>query len=239
MEANKDNTPKARWYETERDVALSVEMIVGFPTIYKALMGSTLSRLADKHCQASQLLQNPRTLPPEKVLNLFKAKNKARSYDKIESVHHAMNCLYVLPEAERNLVATQVITVVGHLMEYISICQSTNQPVDDVIMQEITDSFVAGNFSNTFTHLSTFYPSMTLPNGPTLQAIRNQLRQNKAKAYAEEMALWRQNLGEIEKTQPTNAKPEIPIEPKLQTKKDETVALDNRDMKIKLDKLDL
>ncbi|WMU93401.1 hypothetical protein EMOOHJMP_00208 [Microcystis phage MaAM05] len=234
MEPTPNSRPKARWYEAEQDIALSVEMIVGFPTIYKTLMGSILSRLADKHCQASQLLQNPGTLPPEKVLSLFKAKNKARSYDKIESVHHAMNCLYVLPEAQRALVATQVIAVVDHFMEYFAICQHTGQAVDHAILQGISDSFIAGTFEDTVTHLSTFYPSMTLPNGPTLQSIRTQLKQSRARAYAEELSMWRQSLGEVEKG---NALA-VESEPKPARKKDETVTLQNRDMKIRLDKQD-
>ncbi len=234
MEPDTNNTPKARWYEAEQDVALSVEMIVGFPAIYKTLMGSILSRLADKHCQASHLLQNPRTLPPEKVLSLFKAKNKARSYDKIESVHYAMNCLYVLPEAERRRVATQVITVVDHIMEYFAICQHTNQSVDLAILQGIADSFIANTLKDTATYLSAFYPSMTLPNGPTLQSIRTQLKQSRARAYADELATWRQSLVEPEQAKP----PEAESAPKPPPKKDETVTLQNRDMKIKLDKLD-
>ncbi|WP_303673482.1 hypothetical protein [Vampirovibrio chlorellavorus] len=237
MEPDTNSTPKARWYEAEEEVALSVEMIVGFPASHKTLMGSILSRLADKHCQASHLLQNPRTLPPEKVLSLFKAKNKARSYDKIESVHHAMNCLFVLPEAERSRVATEVITVVDHIMEYFAICQYTHQPVDTAILQGIADSFIADTLKDTVTHLSTFYPSMTLPNGPTLQSIRTQLQQNRARAYADEMASWRQSLGEPEKAKAPAVKSEAESTPPA--RKDETVTLQNRDMKIRLDKLDL
>ncbi len=239
METNKGNPSKTRWYEKEENVALSVNLMESFPLSHEPLIGETLSRLAEKHCQVSQFLKNPRTLPPEKVLSLFKAKSKARSYDKVESLHHAMNCLYVLPETQRTLIATHVITVVDHLMEYFAICQHTNQPVDNAIMQGITDSFVAGNFKNTVAHLSTFYPSMTLPNGPTMQAIRNQLNQSKAKAYAEELATWRQSLGEAEKAKSPAVESESGNESKPPPKKDETVALGNRDMKIKLDKLDL
>lgn len=240
--SNKDRNPpgdlsKTRWYEKHEALSLSVQMMESFPLVYQEFLGSGLTRLAEKHCQAEQALKKLRALSPEKVLSLFKAKSKARSYDKIESLHHAMNCLYVLPAEQQVFLANQTIEIIDFLIEYFAICQHTEQKVDDYIVRSIIERFVAGEFKNIEEHLTTFYPSMTLPNGPTMQSIRSELKLSKAKAYQAELRSWR------------NAKrppgtPEEPEEPEFSdeesaAKKDETVTLGNRDMKIRLDKMDL
>lgn len=288
MEANEprrdsSSPPYQRWYDKQQTVSKSVRLLETFPMEYQEVLGDTMIRLAEKHCQVGELLENLRKLGPEKVLSLFKAKSKGRGYDQNETVHKAMNYLYVLPEKERIFIATQVIEVVGYLFEYFSICRETGQPTSRDVVQGLSTAFVRGQLKDTVEHLARFYPSMILPNGPTLRAIRARIAQNKNRAYQEEIAAFRaratdkgttsnaftqaagtaskNTLSPIMETfleqasvkSPKEDAPEsfksaadtpptfepMPKEDRPKREKDETVAQDNRGMKIKLDKFGL
>lgn len=284
-----------RWYDKQQTVSKSVRLLENFPDQYREILAETMIRLSEKHCRANEIMTRLRDLSPEKVLSLFKAKDKQRWLDQNETVHHAMNVLYVLPEEERIFIATQVIEVTGYLLEYVIICERTNQLSQQEIIRGLCTAFVRGQLKNTAEYLSAFYPSMHLPNGPTLQSIRLQLSQSRANAYAEELTTFRalaeqsheqnglsefgQSPAQLQnahlkdsallngvnrtspalqeaqaqpqtaasQTQPTtsaaeaqseNITPLQPAKAKLERDKDETVAQDNRGMKIKLDKFD-
>lgn len=279
MDANEHIKPNdgptyTRWYDKQQTVSKSVKLLESFPVDYQEVLGDTIIKLAGKHCDAESLMANLRALGPEKVLNIFKAKSKNRGYDKNETVHKAMNYLYVLPEENRVFIATQVIEVVGHLFEYFSICRETGQTPAREVVQSLSNAFVQGQLNDTVEHLTQFYPSMNLPNGPTLKSIRSQINKARTQAYEEEVAQYKskQVIGAMKRpTTVASEKPQRPqalIQPEIknptpttvpetieptettqklaqptvnppETAKDETLAQDNRGMKIRLDKFEL
>ncbi|WP_373531899.1 hypothetical protein [Vampirovibrio sp.] len=243
------NPPQQRWYDKEQTVARSVRLIKTFPTDYQEVLGETVIGLAEKHCGVNALLENLRQLGPDKVLNLFKAKSKSRNYDQNATLHKAMNCLYVLPEDQRIFIAIKVIDVVGHFFEYLIICQETRQPSRQDILQDLSHAFIQETLEDTANHLSQFHPSMTLPNGPTLKSIRDRIHQSKSKGYIEEIALFQGSV--LNPSGGQNPSPEVintlqskpasgtdtpPTTTAPLRESDETVAQDNRGMKIRQDK---
>lgn len=278
MDANEHIKPNdgptyTRWYDRQQTVSKSVKLLESFPVDYQEVLGDTIIKLASKHCNAEELLANLRALGPEKVLNIFKAKSKNRGYDKNETVHKAMNYLYVLPDENRVFIATQIIEVVGHLFEYFSICRETGQAPAREVVQSLSTAFVRGQLNDTVEHLTKFYPSMNLPNGPTLKSIRSQINKARTQAYEEEVAQYKnkQVLGAMKHPTIPSEKPQKPKTPIQQAiklpepvvsqeitesvesttqltqaaadpsekVKDETLAQDNRGMKIRLDKFEL
>ncbi len=274
--------PYKRWYDKQQTVSKSVKLLETFPVEYQEVLGDTIIRLAEKHCQVDELLANLRALGPDKVLSIFKAKSKSRGYDQNDTVHKAMNYIYVLPDEGRIFIATQVIEVVGHVYEYLMICRETSQAPATEIVQSLTNSFVRGQLKDTVEHLATFHPSMSLPNGPTLKSIRDEIRRGRSQNYqqdiekfrsqqpvsrerpatqakAENLHLTRNKPQSPEQTHETReapvalndatpaaetqksgtSAPTVEVKPKELKEKDETLAQDNRGMKIKLDKFDL
>jgi hypothetical protein len=279
MDANEHIKPNdgptyTRWYDRQQTVSKSVKLLESFPVDYQEVLGDTIIKLAGKHCDAEALMADLRALGPEKVLNIFKAKSKNRGYDQNETVHKAMNYMYVLPDENRVFIATQVIEVVGHLFEYFSICRETGQAPAREVVQSLSNAFVRGQLNDTVEHLTQFYPSMNLPNGPTLKSIRSQISKARTQAYEEEIAQYKskQVIGAMKR--PTSIVPEKPQKPQMSIQpeiksaepppvtditesvetapqlaqpaadpsekvKDETLAQDNRGMKIRLDKFEL
>lgn len=242
------NPPQQRWYEKQQTVSQSVKLLETFPAEYQDILGETVIGLAEKHCQVHELLENLRQLGPDKVLSLFKAKSKRRGNDQNETVHKALNCLYVLSDDQRLFIATKVIKVVGHFFEYFSICRETSQPARREILQTLSIAFIQEKLEDTADHLSQFYPSMTLPNGPTLKSIRDRVNQSKSRAYEEEMALFQAQsfnqgaspMSPPEARTPSNSKQGLTADSAQITsaplrEKDETLAQDNLGMKIRLD----
>jgi hypothetical protein len=264
MEANDSNPknlnpPQQRWYEKQETLSSSVTLLKAFPADYQSILGDTTIKLAEKHYQADERLKNLRLLGPNAVLSMFKSKHKRRDYDKNETVHKAVNCLYVLSDDERLFIATKVIEVAGHFLEYFSICLETGQPVSKEVLQVLSTAFIQERLEDTAAHLSQFYPSMTLPNGPTLKSIRERINQSKSRGYKEEVVLFQTRFFNQDASQMSSPKDarttpseqdstsdstQISTHSKQTTsapakEKDETLAQDNRGMKIRLDKFDL
>lgn len=265
-DSENSNPPQQRWYEQQQTVSQSVKLLETFPAEYQDILGETMIGLAEKHCQVHELLENLRQFGPDKVLSLFKAKSKRRSHDQIETVHKALNCLYVLSDDQRIFIAIKVIKVVGHFFEYFSICRETSQPTRREILQTLSTAFIQDKLEDTADHLSQFYPSMTLPNGPTLKSIRDRLNQSKSRDYEEEIALFQAQsfnqaaspmsqteaqsfnqdtspMSQTEAKTPSDSKQGLTtdstqIASAPRREKDETLAQDNLGMKIRLDKFE-
>lgn len=178
--------PYKRWYDKQQTVSKSVKLLQTFPIEYQEVLADTMIRLAKKHCRAEELMADIKAQGPEKVLSIFKAKSKNRDYDQNETVHKAMIYLYILPDEGRIFIAGQVIIVVGHLFEYFTICRETSQSASREVVQSLSNAFVQGQLQDTVEHLARFFPSMTLPNGPTVQSIRARIAQNGARPNGDE-----------------------------------------------------
>ncbi len=112
-----------RWYEQHKTVLKSVELLETFPEEIQVVIAEGIIRLAERECQANEALSNLRSLGPDKVLGIFKSKNRRRTYDKTNPVHQAMNYLFILSEQNRVFIANQVIELVNLIYEYLKICQ--------------------------------------------------------------------------------------------------------------------
>ena len=273
-EKKPENGPKyVRWYDRQQTLSKSVKLLEAFPIAYQEILGEAIISLASKHGNAHELMVNLRVLGPEKVLNLFKAKSKSRSYDRNETVHKAMNYLYVLPDEGRVFIATQVIEVIEHLYEYFSICRETGQAPDKAVVQSLSQAYIQGQLQDTVEHLTQFYPSMNLPNGPTLRSIQARRAKARSQAFEPEKESFKSkqiivakrllqpalpdpvtpplpapsssaeasdhHQQTAEPATPTGVKQTTDDTSQAETTKDETLAQDNRGMKIRLDKFDL
>ena len=112
MAQPENSQPKAfqkRWYDQYDRIAHSIGLIEEFPPPFQRVLGESIIAIAENQCQVKNLMGELRELGPEKVLGLFKSKNKQRKYDSLPEVHQGINYMYILPDEERLLIAEQLI----------------------------------------------------------------------------------------------------------------------------------
>lgn len=131
-----------RWYDRHKTVSKSVKLLETFPLEIQAIIADGIVMLAERECQAHELLANLRSLGPEKVLGIYKSKNRRRSYDRNSTVHEAMNYLYILSEENRLFIANQVIELVNFIYDYLKSCRQykLDARTDDVA--ELTKTYI-------------------------------------------------------------------------------------------------
>ncbi len=138
-----ENKHHKRWYDQDNRVSTAVHMIMKFPPEMQSIICRGIYLLAEKEFRANELITEFKTLGTEKVLAMYKSKEKKRTYDANPNVHKAMNYLYLLSEQNRNLMATHILSLMSVMQEYLQICQNARQAPKAGEVEELTDSYVA------------------------------------------------------------------------------------------------
>jgi hypothetical protein len=139
---DEQNLSYQRWYDKHKTVSKSVKLLETFPEEIQVIISEGIVRLATRECQAGELMDNLRSLGPEKVLGIFKSKNKRRSYDNNSSVHQAMNYLYIMTDENRLLIAGQVIEIVNFIYDYLKECKEFKMSAQLEDVSSITQSYI-------------------------------------------------------------------------------------------------
>lgn len=134
---------RQRWYDLDHTVSKSITLLETFPEAIQQAICDAIIRLAERYCQADELMSNLRSLGPDKVLGIFKSKNKRRSYDSNITVHQAMNYLYILSPEDRQLIANQVIALVNCIYGYLKSCKHHAVDADLQHVQRLITAFIA------------------------------------------------------------------------------------------------
>lgn len=136
------NLDHQRWYDKHKTVSKSVKLLETFPADIQDIIAEGIVRLAIRECHANELMADLRSLGPEKVLGIFKSKNKRRSYDVNSTVHNAMNYLFILSEENRLFIAGQVIEIVNFIYDYLKDCQKFKAPANPEEVAQITHAYI-------------------------------------------------------------------------------------------------
>jgi hypothetical protein len=111
-----------RWYERQPKLALAVKLLIKLPDEIRSILGDTMMLLANKEFEATKYIEG-RSLGGEKVLGLYKSKNKRREYDQNETLHKAMNYLYILSEENQDFMADHILKLLEYVQKYFASCQ--------------------------------------------------------------------------------------------------------------------
>jgi hypothetical protein len=133
---------RQRWYDQHSTVTAAITLLETFPELIQQIIADAIMRLTERQCQVESLLEDLRSLGPEKVLGIFKAKNKCRTYDKNPIVHKAMNYLFVLSEADRVLITNQMVVLVNYIFEYLKACKASKVEADVEQATSLVNTFV-------------------------------------------------------------------------------------------------
>jgi len=118
--------PKKRWYDQNKTLSTSIQMLESFPMEIQGLIADSMIVVAERECKADKLMDELKSLGAEVVLGLYKSKNKRRGYDDNPSMHKAMNYLYILPDTNRTFMGEQIRDVIQHVYTYFQACKSAN-----------------------------------------------------------------------------------------------------------------
>lgn len=131
-----------RWYDRQPTLSQSVRLMILLPDEIKSIVSDGIMVLANREFRAQERLQSYRSLGDEKVMGLYKSKNKRREYDTNETLHKAMNYLYILSEDNQDIMADHILQLVGYIQKYLSTCRvfETDPSLEDVL--RITQTYI-------------------------------------------------------------------------------------------------
>ncbi len=133
-----------RWYEQDSKIAVSVQLIMKFPVELQQVIFEGVDLLVKRELKNTELANQYKTLGQEKVLAVFKSKQRKRYYDHVPEIHKAMNQIMVLPEDDQAFIAGHIIDLVKMIKEYfeaqLDSQQSSVTTKNDV--KQLTDTYV-------------------------------------------------------------------------------------------------
>ncbi len=113
-----------RWYDQKPQFQQAIRIFMLFPDQVQSIIGEGIARLAEKECHAHELVKHLKSLGVAKVLALYQAKQKRRSYDNSPVVHQAMNYLTLLSDEERDDMSARIIELTGMIVNYLEHCRT-------------------------------------------------------------------------------------------------------------------
>lgn len=131
-----------RFYEEHPTVRKAVESLFLFPDDIQRIIAKGFSIIAERDCNAVELLKEFRTLGTERVLSLYKSKKKQRKYDKNPVVHDAMNYMLVMNEKSRVFLASKVIDLVGFMQDYLHVCKTHSTAPQIETVETIATTYI-------------------------------------------------------------------------------------------------
>lgn len=114
---------KRRFYEKHSAVSQAVESLLLFPDDIQRIIAKGFSTIAERDCQAAEIMKEFKSLGTDKVLALYKSKTKKRKYDQNPITHQAMNYLMIMSDESQIFMAGKIMELVGFMQDYLKLCK--------------------------------------------------------------------------------------------------------------------
>jgi hypothetical protein len=131
-----------RFYEKTPIVKQAVDAMFLFPGDIQGVIARGFSLIAEKDCKAKEMMDNLKTLGTDKVLAMYKSKQKKRHYDQNPDTHQAMNYLMIMNPESQVFIASKVIEMMGFMQEYLQLCKTYAQSPERESIHAISDTYV-------------------------------------------------------------------------------------------------
>jgi len=131
-----------RFYQQDTIVKKAVEMLLVFPDDMQSVIAQGISHVTDQEFMTSRLNKHVQSLGAEKVMALFKSKQKKRDYDNNPQVHQMMNDLMILSPENRRFACEKMIELIGFITEYLQLCQAQPAAPKMETVENITETYV-------------------------------------------------------------------------------------------------
>lgn len=134
--------PKNRWYDKDPAILRSVNLLETFPVEMQTIVSEGVIVLAERECDAQELMSSLRSLGPETVLALFKSKNMRRAYDENQTMHKAMNYFFILSEENRRFMADRIHDMLDFVADYLRLCHDYQQTPSTENLSEVIGRYI-------------------------------------------------------------------------------------------------
>ncbi len=125
-----------RWYDQQANWSQSVDLLSRFPDNIQDEVAESMIRYAQREFNIDDLANSLKSVGPEKVLGVYKSREKRRKLDESSRVYKALTCYYVLGEEERNQMAFFVYRVTKEVFHYLEVCREGSfLPLESDIME--------------------------------------------------------------------------------------------------------
>lgn len=131
-----------RWHDRQPQLAKAVRTLCLLPDEVCTILSAGMIQIMHRDFKEILLDKQFRTLGHEKILGLHKSKNRRREYDENETLHKAMNTLYLLPNEAQDHVADEVMTMMNYIQSYLATCYEFQQDTSPEDIAGITRTYV-------------------------------------------------------------------------------------------------
>lgn len=138
-----DKPPFKRWYDRHTRLAQGVKLLILLPDEVKTIISEAMIALANKEFNALEQENNFRTMGGEKIMGLHKSKNRRREYDVNETLHKAMNYLYLLSDEGQDFMSDHILNMVKYIQDYFAACKEFKVESDPEDVARLTDAYVS------------------------------------------------------------------------------------------------
>lgn len=132
----------ARFYDRDANVSRAVKLLMLLPFELQSIIADGIALMAEQEFRANELLRELKSLGTDKVLAIYKSKQRKRDYDKNPAMHKAMNYLMVLSDENRIWLSHKIVGLVAHLKEYLQTCR---------VYSALPTRQAVGTLTNTYT----------------------------------------------------------------------------------------
>ncbi len=137
-----DHRTHQRWYDKHKSLGKCIELLESFPPEIQSIIAEGIITLSERECQAHEILQSLKSMGAEKILGMYKSKNKRRSYDNDPTLHRAMTYLYVLSEENQLFMASQIMDLLNYIYDYLKTCKAFEADPTVEEVASVTRTFV-------------------------------------------------------------------------------------------------
>lgn len=116
--------------------------MMAFPDEFKTIICDGISILAEREFKVNEMISQFKSLGSDKVLALFKSKQRKRDYDAHPAMHQTMNYLFVLSPEHKMFMANHIISLVEVVQDYLRLCQRTQHAPESESVGVITKAYV-------------------------------------------------------------------------------------------------
>lgn len=112
-----------RFYDQDPVVSQAVKLLLMLPSEIQTLAAECLSKIAETEYRMIEMLQETKSLGSDKIMALYKSKQKKREYDQNPAMHRALNYLMLLTAENRRMIAHRIVGLISHIQDYLKACQ--------------------------------------------------------------------------------------------------------------------
>lgn len=114
---------KNRFYDQDPVVSQAVSLLLMLPGEMQTMAADSLSKIAETEYRLGEMIQETKSLGSDKIMALYKSKQKNREYDKNPSLHRAFNYLMLLTEENRRMISHRIVGLITQMHNYLKSCR--------------------------------------------------------------------------------------------------------------------